>query len=247
MSPLVAASSARAQWGVMFAMARPSRGTPRHAAVLILLVLALLRALLGEAALGAPAVTFAAPLRFVGAALPPAELTTAVQLVNDRDRSWNYRWTAQLNVVTVPSATLIDALHLTTDCGDCRTVGIAVELNVVKRGQGTVISRGDATSLTGCHFGTCVSMGLVMQYTVIVDDPARALPRMKRLLRRTIALLRGLFPGHRVNVARVLRGFNRLARMLIPHAPIIRLSAPSSSDVAHGPNSPPAVQVALAS
>lgn len=208
-------------------------------------LLLLLDVLLGGSAygIGAPAESPA----FVGAVAAAHGTTTMVQVVNIRDRSWNYHWTAQLNVVTTPSATLVDSLHLSTDCGDCRTVGIAVQFNLVKRGLGTVISQGDATNVTRCHFGTCISMGLVMQYTVITDNPARVFPRMRYLLRRTLALLRGLFPGHRVNVARVLAGFNRLARMLIPHAPIIRLSTPPFTQGTHGPGSPPAVQVALAS
>jgi hypothetical protein len=171
----------------------------------------------------------------------------ALRVKNTRDRSWAFRWAVRLNVVSSPSPTLENSLGIAADCGDCRTVGISLQFNVVKRSVGTVTSQSEAISDNVCTFGQCTTMGLVAQYTVIVDNPAQFLPKIDRLMHRAIALLRGLFPGHRVDVARVLGGFNRLARMLIPHAPIIRLSTPPASATAYDPLSPPSLSVALVS
>ncbi len=169
-----------------------------------------------------------------------------LQVTNARDRSWTFRWAVRLNVVSSPSPMLENSLDIAADCGDCRTVGISVQFNVVKRAVGTVASQSDATSDNVCAFGQCVTMGLVMQYTVIVDNPAQILPKIDRLMHRAIALLRGMFPHQRVSVPRVLAGFNALARLLLPHAPIIRLSNPSSSSSTPSPTGPPSISVALA-
>jgi hypothetical protein len=88
-------------------------------------------------------------------------------------------------------------------------------------------------------------MGLVAQYTVIVDNPAQILPKIDRLMHRAVVLLRGMFPHQRVSVPRVLAGFNALARLLLPHAPLIRLSTPSSTVGALSPRDPPRMIVAL--
>jgi len=169
-----------------------------------------------------------------------------LRVTNTRDRSWPFRWAVRLNVVTSPSPTLENSLDIAAECGDCRTVGISVQFNVVKRSVGTVSSQSDATSNNVCTFGQCITMGLVVQYTVIVDNPAQILPKIDRLMRRAIALLRGMFPHQQVSVPRVLAGFNALARLLLPHAPIIRLSTPSSSSSSPSPTGPPSISVALA-
>jgi len=187
------------------------------------------------------------PLRIVAALPPwmPQGNPMLLQVTNARDRSWTFRWAVRLNVVSSPSPTLENSLDIAADCGDCRTVGISLQFNVVKRSVGTVSSQSDATSDNICTFGQCVTMGLVAQYTVIVDNPAQILPKIDRLMRRAIALLRGMFPHQRVSVPRVLAGFNALTRLLLPHAPIIRLSTPSSTAGTLTPRDPPRMIVAL--
>jgi hypothetical protein len=188
-----------------------------------------------------------APLRVVAALPPwmPQGNPMLLQVANARDRSWTFRWAVRLNVVNSPAPTLENSLDIATNCGDCRTVGISLQFNVVKRSVGTVSSQSDATSDNICTFGQCVTMGLVAQYTIIVDKPAQILPKVDRLMRRAIALLRGMFPHQRVSVPRVLAGFNALARLLVPHAPLIRLSTPSSSAGTLLPRDPPRIVVAL--
>jgi hypothetical protein len=188
-----------------------------------------------------------APLRVASVMPPwmPQGNPMLLQVTNARDRSWTFRWAVRLNVVNSPAPTLENSLAIATNCGDCRTVGISLQFNVVKRSVGTVSSQSDATSDNICTFGQCVTMGLVAQYTIIVDNPAQALPKVDRLMRRAIALLRGMFPHQRVSVPRVLAGFNALARLLVPHAPLIRLSTPSSSAGVLAPRDPPRIDVAL--
>ncbi len=181
----------------------------------------------------------------VSAPLPPAN-PMSLAVTNTRDRSWDFGWAVRLNVITAaPSPILQDTLVVAADCGDCRTVGISVQFNVVKRAVGVVTSVSDATMQNVCTFGQCVTMGLVAQYTVICDSPAQILPGVKRLMWRTVALLRGMFPHQRVSVPRVLSGFNALARLFVPHAPLIRLSTPPSSRATRGPHSLPSISVAL--
>jgi hypothetical protein len=183
---------------------------------------------------------------FAPSALPPGN-PMLLEVVNTTDHSWPYKWAVRLNVVTTPAPTLQNTLDISTDCGDCRTVGISVQFNVVQRSAGTVASLTDATTATTCTFGPCITMGLVVQYTVIADNPARALPRVERLMRRSIWLLRRMFPHKRVSVTRVLSGFNALARLLLPGTPIIRLSTPASTTSTRAANGPPSIAVALVS
>lgn len=183
----------------------------------------------------------------VAGVLPQAN-PMSLQIVNTADRSWKYRWAARLNVITDSTTpTLLNTLDLASTCGDCKTVGISVQFNIVQRSAGTVVSRSDATSQLTCTFGTCVTMGLVVQYTVIVDNPSRVLRKVQRLMARSVALMRRMFPNHRVGVTRVLAGFNALARLLVPHAPRIVLTTAPSSSSTDTPGGPPTIVVALVS
>jgi hypothetical protein len=183
----------------------------------------------------------------VGVAVAPAQPThpMLVQIFNAQNRSWHYRWKTQLNVVTSPSAQLLDTLEVRTACGDCKTVGLAVQFNLVKQGLGTVTSTAHATNVTQCLFGTCITMGLVMQYTLIVDNVKAALPRMRRLLNSSIRLMRRMFPHHRVYVTDVLAGFNRLAQLIMPNAPAIVITTPATSSGAYASSDSPDLGVAL--
>lgn len=180
----------------------------------------------------------------VAVVLPQAN-PMSLQISNSKNRSWHYRWAARLNVITIPTPLLLSTLDITTDCGACKTVGIVVQFNVVKRSAGTVTSESDSSTQMNCTFGTCITMGLAVQYTVIVDNPARALPQIQRLMRRAVSLMRRMFPRHRVDVSRVLAGFNSLAHLLVPHAPRIVLTTPGSSRGTHSPSDPPGIVVAL--
>ncbi len=183
----------------------------------------------------------------VGLAVAPAQPAQpmSVRIFNAQNRSWHFRWKTQLNVVTTPNAQLLDTLDVGAQCGDCKTVGIAVQFNLVKQGLGTVTSQANATSVTRCMFGTCITMGLVMQYTLIVDNVKAALPRMRRLLNNSIRLMRRMFPNHRVNVTDVLDGFNRLARLIVPNAPTIVITTPDTSSNASVSDASPDLSVAL--
>lgn len=191
-----------------------------------------------------PSTTARQPPPLMAIVLPQAN-PMSLQISNSANRSWHYRWATRLNVITTPTPLLLSTLDITTDCGACKTVGIVLQFNVVKRSVGTVTSESDSSTQMDCTFGTCVTMGLAVQYTVIVDNPARALPQVKRLMRRAVSLMRRMFPNHRVDVSRVLAGFNALARLLVPHAPRIVLTSPGSSRGTHAPGDPPSIVVAL--
>lgn len=215
------------------------------------LLVGLLAALLCSQAVVAPAEAAPRHRHAPSRSLPQAN-PMSFQVVNLANRSWHYRWATRMNVLTASSGmtsapTLLNTLDIASTCGDCKTVGISIQFNIVERSLGTITSESTTTSENTCTFGTCVSMGLAVQYTVIVDQPRQVAPKVQRLMARSVRLMRAMFPNHRVNVARVLAGFNKLARLLVPGAPVIVLATPSSFSGQDTPGNSPSIVVALVS
>jgi hypothetical protein len=169
----------------------------------------------------APTQSAAAP------ALAPVQDTLAV--TNTSDHRTRFRWLVRLHQIVGPSPHAIATLHVEEDCADCRTIGILVQINLVSDAATSIASETYATSHMQCAGGTCITMGLVAQYTVSVPNPLRIPRHIARLTWLVVARLHSLFHARHLTLQRVLAGFNSLARLFLHPAPVLRITMPSAS------------------
>jgi hypothetical protein len=182
--------------------------------------------------------------------LPDADASvrlTSLRIENHRDHSTRFRWLVRLNTIPGDTPHAMEDLHVVTDCGDCRTIGIVVQVNVVSASASRITSEAHAFSQTRCAYGPCVTMGLAIQYTVSVPDPLHIPASVSRLTWRTVARLHAMFHTRHITVARVLAGFNALAKLFLDSPPIITLSDPADATAVTAPQAAPNLNHALSS
>jgi putative peptide zinc metalloprotease protein len=98
-----------------------------------------------------------------------------VQVVNHSDDSLKVRGSIQLNRIPAPAAGPVNQAVAYASCSDCRTLAVALQINVMSRTANLIAPQNVAEALNvGCT--GCFTAASAIQCDFTVDDPIAAVP-----------------------------------------------------------------------
>lgn len=130
-----------------------------------------------------------------------------VIVTNRRDGALTVRGAIQFNRIPGPNVEPVNLARALSSCVDCRTLAVALQVNLIERGASRVAPQNAAVALN-FECTRCVTVARALQYTFTVDD-VTAVPRdVDALIREMEAELRAVARDRNMTLSRAIQRIN---------------------------------------